>query len=73
MSNDNREYSDAWRELAGAMTQNKVDSFFDDSYKEIHNFYDKIGRPNGSREEEFWEWMKEEFFNARKRSLLFGR
>ena len=69
MSNDDREYSDTWRELAGAITQNKVDSFFDVSYKEIYNFYDNIGRPNGPREEEFWEWVKEELFSARKRSL----
>jgi hypothetical protein len=69
MSNDNKEYSDAWRELTGAITQNKVDAFFDQYYKEAWSFYDLIERPHGTREEDFWEWMKEELFLARKRAL----
>lgn len=62
-------YSGAWHELANALHQSKVDSFFDECFKEMKNLYDHIGRPDGFREEDFWEWAKEELFNARKRSL----
>lgn len=67
-SRDNT-YSGAWHELASVLNQDKVDSFFDESFKEIQKLYDKIGRPNGFREEDLWEWAKEEQFSARKRSL----
>jgi siderophore synthetase component len=62
-------YSGAWHELANALNESKVDSFFDECFKEMKNLYDHIGRPKGFREEEFWEWAKEELFRSRKRSL----
>lgn len=65
----NNTYSGAWHELASVLNQDKVDSFFDESFKQIQKLYDRIGRPNGFREEDFWEWAKEEQFCARKRSL----
>lgn len=68
-TNNNNTYSGAWHELANAMNRDKVDSFFDESFKEMKNLYDQVGRPNGFREEDFWEWAKEEQFCARKRSL----
>jgi hypothetical protein len=46
-----------------------VNSFFDESLIEMQRFYNEIGHPNGAREEDFWEWLKEELFSARKRSL----
>ena len=71
MSDNNNQttYSGAWHELANALNQNKVDSLFDESFREIKNLYDQVGRPNGYHEEDFWEWAKEELFCARKRSL----
>jgi hypothetical protein len=68
-NHDDNTYSGAWRELAETINQNKSDSYFNDSLEEMRAFYDKIGRPNGSREEDFWEWVKEGLFSARKRSL----
>lgn len=67
--NDNEAYSEAWQKLAGTINQNKVNSFFDESLIEMQRFYNEIGHPNGAREEDFWEWLKEELFSARKRSL----
>lgn len=62
-------YSKAWKELANTLQQKEVENFFDESFHEMRRFYEKVGHPNGEREEDFWEWMKEELFNAHKRSL----
>lgn len=66
-SKDN--YSGAWQDLAGAIQENKVKDFFDETFAKVRNFYESIGRPNGAREEDFWEWTKEELFDARKRAI----
>lgn len=66
-------YSDAWRQLAETLNKPKIDIFFDVFYSEAYKLYNSFGRPNGPREEDFWEWATGEFFNARKRSVSMQR
>lgn len=63
------DFDQAWREFGVSLNQERIKTYFDCLYSEAHAFYQEIGEPNGSREENYWEWLKEQLFFARKRTL----